>query len=108
MAEKAEHRISLQIQANMSLARGADILQKGAVLGLMSLFGYQIYQIGQKVSEKKVDTRYHHTDMFKKLNAKVEEEAKLQDGIDKIPDRYDRDDNSYLQRVPNLQKPAGK
>lgn len=93
----------------MSLVkRAADVLQKGSVLGLLSLAGYQIYQIGVNVSEKKVDTKYHHTDMFNKMSQKVEEEAKLQDGIDKWPERYEKEDNSFLKRVPDLKKPVDK
>ena len=105
--EKLVQLLALSIMSAAKIA--ADVFHKGAVLGLMSLFGYQAYQIGYNVSEKKrVDTQYHHTDSFKKMEAKVEEEARLKDGIDKIPDVYDREDNSYLKRVPNLQKPSGK
>jgi predicted negative regulator of RcsB-dependent stress response len=86
------------------LNRAADLGQKGAVLGLMSLFGYQVYQIAYNVSEKTVDSKYQHTAMFKKISEKVDEESKLNIGIDNIPDRYDADDNSYLKKVPDLHK----
>ena len=91
----------------MSFAKGAaDVAQRATVLGFVSFFGLQVYQIGKDVVENKVENQYQHTDMFNKLKAKVEEEAQLQEGIDKIPDRYDRDDRSYLKRVPDLQKPT--
>jgi hypothetical protein len=98
---------SLLLFTTMSaLNKAANIVQKGSVLGLLSLFGYQVYQIGAKVSEKKIQTKYDNTDMMKKINEKVEEEAKDRHSIDKIPDRYDPDDNSYLKRVPNLKEPV--
>ncbi len=88
------------------LNKAADVVQKGAVLGLLSLFGYQVYQIGTKVEEKRVETKFNHKVYLEKINKAVEEEEKLKHSIDKIPDRYDPDDNSYLKRVPNLQEPS--
>lgn len=84
------------------MSRLADVAQKGAVLGLMSMFGYQVYQIADKTYEKKIESKYMHTKMFDKINEKVEEEERNKGGIDKIPDRYDPDDNSYLKKVPKL------
>ena len=81
----------------------ADVFQKGSVLGLMSLLGYQVYQIGYNVLESRIDSKYHHTDMFKKINDKVKEEGKDRQNFNSIPDRYEAEDNSYLKNVPDLQ-----
>lgn len=83
--------------------KAADVFQKGAVLGLGSLLGFQVYQIGYNVTEKLVGVpKNKHADIMKKINEKVEEESKDKNSIDKIPDRYDPDDNSYLKKVPKL------
>ena len=86
----------------------ADVAQKGSVLGLMSLLGYQVYQIGRNVKESTIDTKYHHTDMFKKINDKVKEEGQDRGNYNSIPDRYEADDNSYLKNVPDLQSTTTK
>jgi len=89
--------------------RVADVVQKGSVLGLMSLFGYQVYQIGRNViSDSQVSTKYDHKAMMQKINEKVEEEDRNKNSITTIPDRYDADDDSYLKRVPKLNKPIGR
>lgn len=91
-----------------ALTKAADFFQKGAVLGLGSLLGYQVYQIGYNVIEKLGESKNQHpvkdkhADIMKKINEKVEEESHQKDSIDKIPDRYDPDDNSYLKKVPKL------
>lgn len=86
--------------------RAADVAQKGAVLGLMSLFGFQVYQIGANLYETKWSNvgmkTNEHTEFMAKISEKVEEESRFKDSIDKIPDRYDRDDDSYLKNVPKL------
>jgi hypothetical protein len=90
------------------LNKALDLTQKGAVMGMLSVLGYQMYQIGYHVYDRHVENKYMHTQMFEKLSSKVEEESKLKDGIDQIPDRYDREDNTYLKRVPNMQEPVKK
>lgn len=90
------------------LNKALDLTQKSAVLGMLSVLSYQVYQIGYHVYDRHVENRYMHTQMFEKLSAKVEEESRLKDSIDQIPDRYDRDDKSYLKRVPNMQEPVKK
>ena len=89
------------------LNRAADVAQRGAVLGLMSLFGYQVYQIGRNVTEKSRETKNVHLDAMQKINKKVEDEEKDRYRIDKVPDRYDPEDSSYLKNVPRLNE-AGK
>ena len=83
------------------LNKAADLAQKGTVLGLMSLFGFQVYQIGVNVMEKR-EVKNDHVEMMSKINEKVEEESRYKNSIDKIPDRYDPDDDSYLKNVPKL------
>lgn len=90
--------------------KAADVAQKGAVLGLMSLLGFQVYQIGANLYETKWSNvatmtspkKNEHTEFMAKISEKVEEESRFKDSIDKIPDRYDRDDDSYLKNVPKL------
>lgn len=85
------------------LTKVADLAQKGTVLGLFSLFGYQVYQIGSNVvAETSRPKKNQHKEIMEKINEKVEEESKYKNSIDKIPDRYDPDDDSYLKKLPNL------
>jgi len=84
------------------LNKAADLAQKGTVLGLMSLFGFQVYQIGVNVIEKQAQNRGDHAEFIAKISEKVDEASKYKDSIDKIPDRYDPDDDSYLKNVPKL------
>lgn len=86
------------------LARVADVAHKGSVFGLMTLLGYQVYQTGRNVMESRVESKYKHTDMFNKINDKVAEEEKDRNNFNNIADRYERDDKSYLKKVPDLQK----
>ena len=91
------------------LARAADVAHKGSVFGLMTLLGYQVYQTGRNVMESRgggVENKYKHTDMFNKINDKVAEEGKDRNDFGNIADRYDKDDKSYLKKVPDLQKPT--
>ena len=84
--------------------QAANLAQRGVVLGLVSFFGYQVYQIGRNVSENKVESKYMETKTFDKIQEKIREEEKFKNDIDKIPDRYDADDDSYLKKVPKLNK----
>mmetsp|Transcript_27076 Transcript_27076/g.65712 ORF Transcript_27076/g.65712 Transcript_27076/m.65712 type:complete len:93 (-) Transcript_27076:98-376(-) len=88
------------------LARVADVAHKGSVFGLMTLLGFQVFQTGKFVNEARVENKYKHTQMFKKIDEKVAEEAKDRDNFNSIPDRYEKDDNSFLKKVPDLQKPT--
>ena len=86
------------------LNRAADLAQKGTVLGLMSLFGYQVFQIGSNVMSPSDSgpKKNEHLEIMSKINETVEEEAKYKNSINTIPDRYDPDDDSYLKKLPNL------
>lgn len=83
----------------------ANVVQKGAVTGLFSVFAWQAYQIGFQCTEysrnKNVESKNHHTEIMEVIAKKVEEESKPY-SVDTIPDRYDADDDSYLKRVPKL------
>lgn len=85
----------------------ANVAHKGGVFGLMTLLGFQVYQIGRNTMEySKVENKYLKTNIFKKIDEKVAEESKDRDNFNSIPDRYEKDDNSYLKKVPDLQKPT--
>lgn len=84
------------------LNKAADVAQKASVLGLMSLFGFQVYQIAVKATEYEKETKNEHAEIMAKINEKVEEDSRYKNSIDKIPDRYDPDDDSYLKKVPKL------
>ena len=90
------------------LNKAADLVQKGTVLGLVSLLGYQVYQIGYNVNEykheKQDEQKNQHKVIMEKIEIAIEEDSKDNNSIDKIPDRYDPDDNSYLKKVPKLSK----
>jgi hypothetical protein len=82
----------------------ADIVQKGAVLGLFSVFAFQIYQINEKTweySRDQASQNNQHVQIMSEINKKVQEESQPHT-IDKIPDRYDREDDSYLKKTPKL------
>jgi hypothetical protein len=88
------------------LNKAADVVQKASVVGLLSLFGYQVYQIGNKVTDhsktRKTEPKNDHLEIMKKIGETIEDESKFKNSIDKIPDRYDADDDSYLKKVPKL------
>lgn len=85
-----------------NFTRAADFVQKGAVLGLFSVFGFQVYQIGVQVSGWTLAPGVNqHQEILKKIAKKVDEESQPH-SIDKIPDRYAPDDDSYLKKVPKL------
>ena len=102
-------RLAIHINTMSIFQKAADVAQKGAVLGLMSLLGFQVYQIGANIYETKwsnvatmTKTKNEHAEFMAKISEKVEEESRFKDSIDKIPDRYDRDDDSYLKNVPKV------
>jgi hypothetical protein len=88
-----------------ALSRVADIAQKGAVLGLFSVFAFQVFQINEKTLEYSRDQAAikndQHARIMSEINKKVEEESQPYT-IDKIPDRYDKEDDSYLKKTPKL------
>ena len=89
--------------------KAADVAQRGAVLGLLSFFGFQLYQIGKFTLEGKVDNPYMHSTYWDDVNKKVKEEYRNDNIVDKR-DWYEADDSSYLkdQVRPNITKPEFK
>lgn len=77
-------------------ARAADAAQKGVVLGLLSVFGFQLYQIGANVYSGRVDSPYMHSTYFDDVKEKVKEEYTKDNIIDKR-DWYQAEDDSYLK-----------
>mmetsp|Transcript_17800 Transcript_17800/g.38862 ORF Transcript_17800/g.38862 Transcript_17800/m.38862 type:complete len:94 (-) Transcript_17800:1484-1765(-) len=88
-----------------AFAKAANVFQKGAVTGLFSVFAWQAYQIGVKCTDysknKNAELRNQHTEIMEVISKKVDEESQPH-SVGKIPDRYDAEDDSYLNRVPKL------
>ena len=50
---------------------------------------------------KNAELRNQHTEIMEVISKKVDEESQPH-AVGKIPDRYDAEDDSYLNRVPKL------
>ena len=46
-------------------SKTADVLHRGAVLGLLSAFGFQFYQIMSKTYEGRIDSPHMHSTYLK-------------------------------------------
>lgn len=97
----------------MSLfTKAADFVQRGAVLGLLTFFGFQVYQIGSNTLKGVVDSPYMKSTYFKDVDEKVKEEYKKDNVIDSSEKRdwYQADDDSYLKEQvrPNITRPEFK
>lgn len=92
--------------------KAADFAQRGMVLGLLSFFGFQIYQIGSNTLQGVVDSPYMHSTYFKDVEEKVKEEYKKDNVVDSSQKRdwYQADDDSYLKEQvrPNITRPEFK
>mmetsp|Transcript_9707 Transcript_9707/g.18581 ORF Transcript_9707/g.18581 Transcript_9707/m.18581 type:complete len:96 (-) Transcript_9707:45-332(-) len=77
-------------------SKTADVLQRGAVLGLLSAFGFQCYQIVTKTWEGQVDSPHMHSTYLKDVEEKVREEYQNDNQIDKR-EWYQPDDDSHLK-----------
>ena len=88
------------------LNKMANSAHGGAVLGAMSLLGWQVYQIGRNTmeyrSDMKAERKNDHLEMMEKISEKVKEESMHNKSFDSIPDRYEPEDDSYLKKVPKL------
>lgn len=81
----------------MSLfTRLADIAQRGVVIGLMGMAGFQCYQIAKFTMEGRVHSPYMESTYFKDVEEKVKEEYR-KDQLTDHRDWYAADDNSYLK-----------
>lgn len=56
------------------LSRAADLAHKGFVVGLVSVFGYQLYQIGSKTMAGQVAHKTMDSTYFEDVEKKVKEE----------------------------------
>ena len=89
--------------------RAADVVHKGAVMGLFSFFGFQLYQIGAQVYQRQIDSPYMHSTYFDDVKEKVQEEYRKDNTVDKR-DWYQKEDDSYLkdQVRANITRPDFK
>jgi hypothetical protein len=71
----------------------ADALQRGAVLGLFSVFAFQAYQIGSNVYQNKIDHPSMHDTYFNDVDEKVKKEYENAHRIDYRGDWYPADDD---------------
>lgn len=97
----------------MSFAtKAADFAQRTVVCGLLSFFGFQVYQIFTQARKGVVESPYLESTYFKDVENKVKEELEKQDIVDniKVRDMYPEDDDSYLkdQVRPNFLRPEFK
>lgn len=82
------------------LNKAADVVHKTAVLGLVSLFGFQLYQIGRNAYHGIDHSQPHpQKEYVNTLREKVHEDYKKHDDISHR-DWYDKDDDSYLKNAP--------
>lgn len=88
-----------------ALNKVANVVQKGVVTGLFSVFAWQVWQIGVQCTEhqkmKRIERRSDHAIIMDAITEKVREESEPH-SVGTIPDRYDPDDDSYMKKVPNL------
>jgi hypothetical protein len=97
----------------MSFAtKAADFAQRTVVCGLLSFFGFQVYQIFTQARRGVVDSPYLESTYFKDVENKVKEELEKQDTVHsaKMRDMYQEDDDSYLKEQvrPNILRPEFK
>jgi len=85
--------------ARAIVSRGADVLHKGAVLGLFTVFGFQAYQIGKNLNQGMNYTNHPQKEYIEKLRDKAEDDYKKYHRTDHR-DWYDKDDNSFLDDAP--------
>ena len=76
--------------------RVADLAQRGVVLGLVSIFGFQAYQIARNTSSGVHDHPVMHSTYFEDVTEKVKEEYQKDNRVDKR-DWYEEEDDSYLK-----------
>jgi hypothetical protein len=75
-------------------------------LGLLSVFGFQVYQMGRNIYQNQVDSPHMHSTYFKDVEDKVKEEYEKAHRIDQR-EWYQAEDDSHLkdQVKPNLLRP---
>jgi hypothetical protein len=76
--------------------------QRGAVLGLLSFFGFQVYQIGAAVYTGRVDSPYMQSTYRQQVEEKVKEEYTTKDNVIDKRDWYQKEDDSYLVSLSRM------
>mmetsp|Transcript_10239 Transcript_10239/g.15721 ORF Transcript_10239/g.15721 Transcript_10239/m.15721 type:complete len:96 (-) Transcript_10239:252-539(-) len=79
--------------------RAADLAHKGAVCGLLSVFGFQVWQIGKNVYQGMNYDNHPQKAYIEALRDAADEDYKNYHKTDHR-DWYDKDDNSYLDNAP--------
>jgi hypothetical protein len=103
------YRQAIGKHAAMSLyTKAADLVHRGAVVGLFSFFCFQAYQIGSNTRQGVVDSPHLKSTYFKEVNETVAKEYAKDN--EKREDWYQTDDDSYLkgQVRPNTTLPEFK
>lgn len=94
--------------------KAADLAHRGAVLGLLSVFGFQLWQIGKNtIGSGRVDSPYTKSTYFRDIDEKVKEEYKKSDNINdsQARDWYQSDDTKSFEEQqirPNITRPEFK
>lgn len=92
----------------------ADVAHKGTVLVLLSVVGFQLWQIGKNtIGSGKIDSPYTKSTYFQDIDEKVKEEYKKSDNINdsKARDWYQSDDTKSFEEQqvrPNITRPEFK
>ena len=89
-----------------------DVAHKASVLGLFSLFSFQLYQIGRNAYQgidhtKRNQQQTPEKEYLDTLREKVDEDYKKHYDIDHR-DWYEKDDDSYLKNIPKPQTRSAK
>jgi len=91
------------------LSRAADLAHRGFVLGLVSWFGFQLYQVGSNALSGRVESPYLESTYFDDVEKKVKEEYRKDNLVDRR-DWYQAEDDTYLkdQVRANITRPDFK
>jgi hypothetical protein len=93
-------------------SKAADFAQRTIVIGLMSYFGFQAYQIFKFTTAGIIDSPYMKSTYFKDVEEKVKEDMLKDNEVNDIKQRdmYQEDDDSYLKEQvrPNILRPEFK
>mmetsp|Transcript_5806 Transcript_5806/g.9647 ORF Transcript_5806/g.9647 Transcript_5806/m.9647 type:complete len:96 (-) Transcript_5806:115-402(-) len=88
------------------LNRAADAAQKTAVMGLVGMFGFQLWQIGKNCYHGIDHSKPHpQKEYIETLRDQADEDYKKHYKIDHR-DWYDKDDDSYLENAPKPKPPT--
>lgn len=79
------------------------------MVGLISLFAFQVYQLRSQIKSGVVSSPYLRSTYYEEVDEKVKEEYRKSNIVDHR-DWYDEEDDSYLKKQvrPNLTRPDFK